>query len=296
MRRIYLAMLLVASLGLALVLSACGGPTVPGTPSSTQLSSASAGQMATMGMYGNDLLAAMMAPGSGNFSILSAGAKALGITNVSPFATSCNDAWTNNVDNDNDGVRANASITYTCTYTYGGTTMLASGSISEKDYNDSDPNSGYEIHLNNLKFTMSGSGGTFSMTENGDFVLQTASNGGYTAQFNLTLGYDDGQGSAMTIAWTGNPSYTPDSGTTGFDAGTFHFNGTLSFDDGAGNTYDLTYQTFAAGLHYNAACSSGADFDSGSISYSDGTNQVTLTYNGCGTGSYTFSGGGSGTF
>lgn len=298
MRRIYLAILPLLGVGLMLVLSACGGPTVPGAPSTTKLTSTAASQMVTMGTYGNDLLAGMMSPGSHGFAILSVGAKALGISDVQPLATSCNDVWTgkDTRDQDADGVRKDASITYTCSYSYGGTTMAMSGGITEKDSSDTNPNSGYEIHVNNLKFTMTGSGSTLTMSENGDFVMTTTSNGGYTANFNLTLSFDDGQGSAMTIKWSGNPTYTPDAGM-GLDAGTFKFDGNLSFDDGAGNAYSLTYKTGTNGLHYDSTCNGGAgDFNSGSIGYSDGTNQVTLNYLDCGTGTYTFSGGGSGSF
>ncbi len=282
-RRTTLPILFAAMLGLAVLLSACGGG-VPTKP----LTQAAATQVATTGMLGDQMVANMIAPGG--YSPLGMGLKALGLQGIVPQAScSVTTSPTTPVDNDGDGWYATSTATYNCTQAYGssGGTITISGSMTEQDKNDNDPTSGTKATIKDLTIkTDDGAGNVSSIVYNLSWDLTKQSSTNYALAFDVKLQLDDSSSGTVVFEVKGNPTYTGDSAADPFAAGTFTFDGSVVYQD-SNARYELTRKS--TGVHYSDSCSSV--FDSGTVNYADNQGDtMKITYNGCGSETITYNG------
>ncbi len=281
MRRITIGLLLASSMGLAVLLTACGGGAVPTQP----LTQAAAAQIAATGMVGDQLVIGMISPSG--YSPLSIGAQSLGVDGLLPAATSNCPSLSpaSPVDADNDGWYATATETYDCSLTSGSTSMSITGTLSESDKNDNDPYSGTKATIKDLKISTTDSSGTSSITENLDWDLTKGTAGAYTLDYDLRFDFTAPSATTM-LEVQGTPTYQADSAGDPFAAGTFTFNGKVTFQDSDGR-YELTRTS--SGAHYSSTCSSG--FDGGSVHYADNQgNTLAITFSGCSSYTITYDG------
>ncbi len=291
MRRRPLLLLLASGAVLTLLLAACG-TSLPIKP----MSQTAATQVATMGQSTDQLLLNMISPGG--FSPTSVGVQALGlkmlgmqgvdIASLTPLATTSSCITTSPaspVDNDGDGWPVSATETYNCSSTSGTTTTTVTGSVTVTDKNDGDPTSGTTATVNNLQIAISSGGATSTITENLSWDLTETAPGSYALVYDFRVDVS-GSGSSAALELKGSPTYTADSPTNPFAAGTFTFNGDFTYSDGSA-TYELTHTS--SGAHYTSTCTS--TFDGGQDHYADSNgNTLDITYTGCNSFTMTYDG------
>ncbi len=279
MRRISVGILAASSVVLTILLASCGSATPPVKP----LTQAAATQVASTGLIGDQLVASMISPTG--FSPMSIGLQTLGVAGLQPQASCTTSSPASPVDADGDGWYANATVTYNCSNSSGGTTYSITGSMTEQDKNDADPYSGTTATIKDLKMTLTDSSGTSSFTENLTWDLTRNAPGDYALSYDFRIDVSDSSGNA-SFEVQGTPTYMADAGTTNpFDAGTFMFDGKVTFQDSDG-TYELTRQS--GGVHYSNSC---GGFDSGTVNYKDTSgNTMAINYTGCNSFSLTYNG------
>lgn len=262
-----------------------GGGTTPGTGSN--LNAGVTVTLAGLGQIGMDTLFSAFTSGPYSSSYCSSG-----------DATTTGDTQ----DVDGDGWQANSQTDFSCTSGGGGVTYTVSGSLALKDNDDGDATSGFEEHMNDLKFASTYSDGSgFANTQNVDLVVQRTtphSNSHYdvTFGFNYVNEAKDTSGATsdkQVVDVQSAPGFTPKSTSAPFAAGTFQFDSTVTFTVN-GTSYDVTGAS--SDLAYDTSTCSGG-FNAGTISYADGNgNTAVIKYTGCDSGEYFFNGSSVGTF
>jgi hypothetical protein len=179
--------------GLALVglLAACGtGSQTPNTLTQTDaqaLSEAAQGDLQLTGALLGDASAAALNAQSSMDSLDAAAQtwglprrinlilRALGVLYLPPLGSgNCTIHTTPSplVDADDDGVPANATTAYDCSYTGpGGTSYALNGSITLEDTNDNQQYSGFGVTFNNFRSRMSGDNRSVERTLNGSYSM-----------------------------------------------------------------------------------------------------------------------------
>jgi len=269
MRRASIVTLTVLSFALVLALAGCSNPTA-------NLDRTAAQSLSTVATQSDQ---AILGTFQGSFQPLSVAS----VQGIRRQATCTTQVPATVVDSDGDGIPATETTTYNCSQASDG--FDASGSISIHDHDDSVATSGWDEHINNVSYTMSGPGASSSLRADGDLVLDTSSTP-YTLDATYTFGYSSGSASgSMTIDV--HPRYTPANPGDPFAAGSFVLNGTISFSDGT-HTYSL-HRT-SNNLTYDATTCANT-FTGGTVTYEDGAgNTMTITYSSSCTATFTYNG------
>ncbi|MEJ2290640.1 MAG: hypothetical protein P8Y05_02845 [Deinococcales bacterium] len=273
-------LLLTTGVGLMLLLSSCSQPVAP-------LDKTAATQLAAVGQSGDQMMYGMMDPTSPvtPASVVTSALTTAGLS-VQPLAycTSANDTttgWTK--DTDSDGIPDHATIQYACSTS--GVTMSGTLTVQDK----SGMYTGYTVTLSNFKLTALVSGQTYSLSANMTFDLSGSPSTTYTLDDSLDINADF-PGSSGSLSMSGHPTYTPDSASDPFAAGTFTLDGQATFVAPNGKTYSVTRK--GQNLHFdkaNTTCTT--DFDAGTVTYVDGQgNTLELAYT-CGAVTATYNGG-----
>jgi len=204
------------------------------------------------------------------------------------------------VDADDDGVPANATTSYNCSYTGPGNTSYAlSGSITLQDTNDNQQFSGYSLTFDNFKSRVSGDSRSVERTLNGSYgvdkqdatLFKISKN--YTHSVSRTVFNNTYTGS---LVFNVNKTYTPDNDgdSNPWNAGTITVDksspGSATWIRGT-NTRSLIWYTDPT-LHWNrAACQNPfgrlMNFDSGAMEYvytspAGEKSTLRIAFSGCG--------------
>ncbi len=184
------------------------------------------------------------------------------------------------IDADDDGVPANATTSYNCSYTGpGGTSYALTGSITLQDNNDNQQYSGYSVSFDNFKSRVSGDNLSVERTLNGNYSMdrQDATlfkiSKNYTHSVTKTVFNNTYTGS---LVFNVNKTYAPDSDgdSNPWNAGTITVDkaspGSATWIRG-NNTRNLIWYTDPT-LHYNrSTCQNPSgrlmNFDSGAKEY-----------------------------
>ncbi|MEJ2219168.1 MAG: hypothetical protein P8099_21495, partial [Gemmatimonadota bacterium] len=171
---------------------------------------------------------------------------AMGVQGLTPLA-GCTPSPSSTTDVDQDGVYANATVTFSCSVNG----ITVTGSMSETDHNDNDASSGYTITVNNL--TVTNTTTNTKLVENLSWDLTKTGTYSYALNFDLKLQYTDSSGGNFAFEDKGKPTYTadPPGAVTAYDpfvAGTFTFSGSVTYTDSDG-TYALTRTSGQGGVH-----------------------------------------------
>jgi hypothetical protein len=194
-------------------------------------------------------------------------------------------------DADNDKIPANFSYTYDCTVTIGaGFKFVAKGSLSSKDADDTNPNSGYSTD-GNIRYDFIFTNTETSQSSSFSFVVQWTANaillatGGYNISTDQRIVFQPDTDKSQ-FAYQLNVAYSPDNDGNAlkFDAGTINLSGSANFRDASGRF--SVFNLSATNLHFGTACPRA--IDSGSLRVEDlsniGTNKTNvllLTATGC---------------
>ncbi len=212
------------------------------------------------------------------------------------------------VDADDDGVPANATTTYNCSYSGPGSTSYSlNGSIGLQDTNDNQPYSGYSVTFTNFKARVSGDNRSVERTLNGSYSMdkQDATlfkiSKNYTHSVSKTVFNNTYTGS---LDFNVSKTYAPDS-----DGDSNPWNaGTITVDKASpgsatwkrdNNTRNLIWYTDPT-LHWNrTACQNPLDrlmnFDSGAKEFvytnpAGEKSTLRIEFSGCGQFSVTLNG------
>jgi len=212
------------------------------------------------------------------------------------------------VDADDDGVPANATTTYNCSYTSpGGISYSLNGSIGLQDTNDNQPYSGYSVSFTNFKSRVSGDNRSVERTLDGSYSIdkQDATlfkiSKNYTHSVSKTVLNNTYTGS---LVFNVSKTYAPDSDgdSNPWNAGTITVDknnpGSAAWTRG-NNTRSLIWYTDPT-LHWNrAACQNPQgrlmNFDSGAKEFvytnpAGQTSTLRIAFSGCGQFSVTLGG------
>ena len=278
MRRFPL-LLLTLGVGLMLLLSSCSQPVAP-------LDKTAATQLASVGQSSDQMVYGMMNPTSPvtPASVVTAALTTAGLS-AQPLAycTSANyttSGWTK--DTDGDHIPDHATVQYACNTS--GVTMSGLLTVQDK----TGMFTGYTVTLSNFEITMLIGGQTYTLSADMTFDLSGSPSTKYTLDDSLDINVDLPNASG-SLSVSGHPTYTPDSASAPFAAGTFTLDGRATFTAPNGKTYSVTRT--GKNLHFdkaNTTCTT--DFDAGTVSYVDGQGDtlqlaytcaaVTATYNG----------------
>jgi hypothetical protein len=265
--------------GLTLALSSCSQPVSP-------LDTASATQLAAVSQTGDQMLFGMMNPSS-SYTPASLGSTALAAAGLSPqaVATCTNATYTKTgwgVDTDHDGIPDHATTDYACATT--GVTLSGTFTVDDRAGQDT----GYKATIKNFELTVDSGGQTYTLSAGASFDLTGSPTSTYALDFafDVNAAFPNASGS---LSVTGHPTYTPDTSSSPFAAGTFTLDGQASYDDTNGHHYVVTRK--GSGLHFDKANTScTTDFDGGTVTYSDSKgNALKLVYT-CPSVSATFNG------
>lgn len=237
--------------------------------------------------------------------------RAVGVLNLPPLGSgNCTISTTPSplVDADDDGVPANATTSYNCSYTGpGGTSYTLSGSITLQDTNDNQQFSGYSVTFDNFKSRVSGDNRSVESTLNGSYSMdkQDATHfkisKNYTHSVTKTVFNNTYTGS---LVFNVNKIYAPDN-----DGDSNPWNaGTITVDKASpgsatwirsNNTRNLIWYTDPT-LHWNrAACQNPfgrlMNFDSGAKEFvytnpAGEKSTLRIAFSGCGQFSVTLNG------
>ena len=278
MRRFPL-LLLTLGVGLMLLLSSCSQPVAP-------LDKTAATQLAAVGQSGDQMMVGMMDPTS-TLTPASVVTSALTTAGLSAqplsYCTSANyttSGW--NKDTDGDGIPDHATIQYACNTS--GVTMTGTLTVQDQPGIDT----GYTVTLSNFKLTALVGAQTYSLAADMTFDLSGSPSTTYTLDDSLNVAVDFPNASG-SLSLSGHPTYTPDSASAPFAAGTFTLDGRATFTAPNGKTYSVTRT--GKNLHFdkaNTTCTTG--FDTGTVRYVDGRgNTLQLAYT-CGAVTATYNG------
>jgi hypothetical protein len=203
-------------------------------------------------------------------------------------------------DADNDKIPANFSYLYDCTVTIGaGFKFVAKGSLSSKDSDDTNPNSGYSTD-GNIRYDFIFTNTETKESSSFSFVVQWTANalllatGGYSISTDQRIVFQPDTDKSQ-FGYQLSVTYTPDNDGNAikFDAGTINLTGSANFRDAAGRF--SVFNLSASNLHFGNACPRA--IDSGSIRIEDlaniGTNKTNvllLTATGCDVWNATYNG------
>jgi hypothetical protein len=177
---------------------------------------------------------------------------------------------------------------------YDGYTATLTGTVYIKDLNDSDPSSGYDAKVSDLKFRyIDTTGSTPTIIElkmNYDVKVRNVSAGVYSVDQSFRFEVyveSDGESASLVYSYTGKLTYTPATGATNatrFSKGNVKFDNKFRFEVKApGENYftQLTIKS-TAGLAVDVpACGKTRMVDTGVVNFSDGQNTMTWTLNSC---------------
>jgi hypothetical protein len=212
------------------------------------------------------------------------------------------------VDADDDGVPANATATFDCSYTSpGGTSYTLNGSITLQDTNDTQPYSGYSVSFNNFKSRVSGDNRSVERTLNGSYSIDKQD----ATLFKITRNYTHSVTKTVfnntytgSLVFNVSTTYAPDSDgdSNPWNAGTITVDknnpGSATWTRG-NNTRNLIWYTDPT-LHWNpATCQNPQgrlmNFDSGAKEFvytnpAGQTSTLRIEFSGCGQFSVTLNG------
>ncbi len=172
-------------------------------------------------------------------------------------------------DADHDGYFKDATLTYNCNYQDPNYSWSLTGEVYVKDKDDSDSTSGFYMKITNLKFQMTSQGNSFSWTMNATYDIDKTQNG-WSGHIDWSFTYND----LTTIAYSLDFTYEPDNPSDPWVAGTINFNGNVSVKY---NNVNYSFRIIVENLHYdeNSYCKYP---DSGTVTITDGTNSLEVTY------------------
>ena len=181
-------------------------------------------------------------------------------------------------DADSDGIYANLSYEFNCT----GTSGVLKGKVTVRDDNDNDSSSGYSFKFEDLRLTSFSNNQASSVNFNQD-VKVTKSSSKYTIaqtySFDATV-LNGGAPQSGGLNYNGNLEYTPDSPTSGFNAGTIKYDVKFGYYLG-GDAQNYSMSTNNLKINQFTCSNQDTIITSGKISFGESTNKVNWTSTGC---------------
>ncbi len=171
-------------------------------------------------------------------------------------------------DADGDGYVKNATFDFNCNYQGPDYTLTMTGTVTVQDDDDNDPTSGFYVDINNFTFNYSGIQ-TISWTMDATYDLNKTQTG-WNGHIEYSFSYNN-----VSWSWTWDFIYEPDDPNTPYGGGTFNFEG----------NYNVSYQNYnysltvkGTNIHYSEYSSCKYP-DSGTLTVTDGTNNLVITFN-----------------
>jgi hypothetical protein len=200
------------------------------------------------------------------------------------------------VDDDQDGIPAAYSATFSCSNIVAGDlTSSVTGAVTIADADDHSTTAGLTVTYSNFVASVVRKNGiNRSRTLNGTVSIAPTGSGSFQITKNLTtnFAFADSGGDPAQGTWisTAQATYAPQAGVSDpFSQGTVTFSGqgTLSRNFGGANLSRVVTRTTNPPLHWNRSCrtqtAGNIGFDSGSLIYTDDAgSSVTLKFSGCG--------------